>query len=262
MERQYPTGEPGERRWGAGRTSIKAAGQGQEVRLHRRRERRLRLVVPRPQDGRTRACVRSRSTSTTPGTRRSPRATSTPCSTSWASTSRPTSSTTTSTTTSTASFMLAGVKDVEAPTDIGFMGVLYRAAEKHGIKHIVEGHSFRTEGVSPLGWLYMDGGYIKAVHEQFGRLPDEDVPEPGLPGVRQVGGVQRHPPASGRCTTSTTTRRTTKKFLLGRPTAGSGTAAITSRTGSRPSTTRTSCRRASASTCGCSATRRWCGRAR
>lgn len=73
-------------------------------------------------------------------------------------------------------FMKAGVKDIEAPTDIGFMGVLYRAAEKHGIKHIVEGHSFRTEGVSPMGWLYMDGGYIKSVHNLFGTLPMKTYP--------------------------------------------------------------------------------------
>lgn len=74
------------------------------------------------------------------------------------------------------SFMLAGVKDIEAPTDIGFMGVLYRAAEKHGITHIVEGHSFRTEGVSPMGWLYMDGGYISDVHRRFGSVPMRTYP--------------------------------------------------------------------------------------
>lgn len=74
------------------------------------------------------------------------------------------------------SFLKAGVKDIEAPTDIGFMGVLYRAAENHGIKHIVEGHSFRTEGVSPMGWLYMDGGYIKDVHKKFGTLPMKTYP--------------------------------------------------------------------------------------
>lgn len=73
-------------------------------------------------------------------------------------------------------FMLAGVKDIEAPTDIGFMGVLYRAAEKHGIKHIVEGHSFRTEGISPMGWLYMDGGYIADVHRRYGRVPMKTFP--------------------------------------------------------------------------------------
>lgn len=73
-------------------------------------------------------------------------------------------------------FMLAGVKDIEAPTDIGFMGVLYRAAEKHGIKHIVEGHSFRTEGVSPMGWLYMDGGYIEDVHRKYGNVSMKTFP--------------------------------------------------------------------------------------
>lgn len=74
------------------------------------------------------------------------------------------------------SFMLSGVRDIEAPTDIGFMGVLYRSAEKHDIRYIIEGHSFRTEGVSPLGWLYMDGRYIRGVHEQFGRLPMATYP--------------------------------------------------------------------------------------
>lgn len=74
------------------------------------------------------------------------------------------------------SFMQAGVIDIEAPTDIGFMGVLYRAAEKHGIKHIVEGHSFRTEGIAPKGWVYMDGGYIKNVHKEFGTLPMKTYP--------------------------------------------------------------------------------------
>lgn len=73
-------------------------------------------------------------------------------------------------------FMLAGVKDIEAPTDIGFMGVLYRAAEKHKIRHIVEGHSFRTEGISPMGWLYMDGGYIKDVHHKYGTVPMKTFP--------------------------------------------------------------------------------------
>lgn len=65
-------------------------------------------------------------------------------------------------------FMLAGVKDIEAPTDIGLAATLYRAAEHYGIKYIIEGHSFRTEGISPLGWLYMDGKYIESIHQQYG----------------------------------------------------------------------------------------------
>ena len=74
------------------------------------------------------------------------------------------------------SFMLAGVKDVEAPTDIGLAATLYRAAEEHGVRYIIEGHSFRTEGIAPLGWIYMDGKYISSVHKQFGTRPLRTYP--------------------------------------------------------------------------------------
>lgn len=66
------------------------------------------------------------------------------------------------------SFLKAGVPDIEAPTDIGYASVLNMAAEKHMVGYVFEGHSFRTEGVSPLGWLYMDGKYIASVQAQFG----------------------------------------------------------------------------------------------
>lgn len=74
------------------------------------------------------------------------------------------------------SFMLAGVRDVDAPTDIGLMATLYRAAEAHGVRYIVEGHSFRTEGISPTGWLYMDGRYVASVHRLFGTVPMRTFP--------------------------------------------------------------------------------------
>lgn len=77
-------------------------------------------------------------------------------------------------------FLKAGVKDIEAPTDIAFMGVLYRAAEKFDIDHIVEGHSFRTEGVSPLGWLYMDGAYISDVYRKYSGKNLKSFPNLGL----------------------------------------------------------------------------------
>jgi tRNA(Ile)-lysidine synthase TilS/MesJ len=67
------------------------------------------------------------------------------------------------------SFMLSGTKDLDAPTDLALAAVLYDAAQKHRLKYIVEGHSFRTEGIAPLGWIYMDGRYISSVHRRFGR---------------------------------------------------------------------------------------------
>jgi N-acetyl sugar amidotransferase len=73
-------------------------------------------------------------------------------------------------------FLLSGVSDIEAPTDIALAATMYRAAEKHGIRYIIEGHSFRTEGIAPLGWVYMDGKYISSIHKQFGTLPMKTFP--------------------------------------------------------------------------------------
>lgn len=66
------------------------------------------------------------------------------------------------------SFLQAGVPDIEAPTDIALAATLYKAAEHYGIKYIFEGHSFRTEGISPLGWLYMDARYIASIQKTYG----------------------------------------------------------------------------------------------
>lgn len=74
------------------------------------------------------------------------------------------------------SFLKAGVRDIECPTDIGLAVTLNKACEENDIKYMFEGHSFRTEGLCPLGWLYMDGRYIKSVHRQFGTLPMKTFP--------------------------------------------------------------------------------------
>ena len=79
------------------------------------------------------------------------------------------------------SFLKAGVLDIEAPTDIGLAAVLNRAAEKYRIQYIFEGHSFRTEGIAPLGWVYMDGKYIQRVHEEFGTMPLKTFPNMLMP---------------------------------------------------------------------------------
>jgi N-acetyl sugar amidotransferase len=74
------------------------------------------------------------------------------------------------------SFFKAGVLDLDTPSDIGLATTLYKAAEKYKIKYVIEGHSFRTEGISPLGWAYMDGKYIASIHQQFGTLPLKTFP--------------------------------------------------------------------------------------
>lgn len=73
-------------------------------------------------------------------------------------------------------FIKSGVPDLEAPTDIALAATMLQAAQKFGIKYICDGHSFRTEGISPLGWLYMDGKYIETIHSLYGTVPMKTYP--------------------------------------------------------------------------------------
>ncbi|ODS09943.1 hypothetical protein VSF3289_00181 [Vibrio scophthalmi] len=74
------------------------------------------------------------------------------------------------------SHLKAGVKEIDNPTDIGLASTMNIAAEKFGIKYKIDGHSFRTEGSAPMGWVYMDAKYIQSVHKKFGKLPMKTFP--------------------------------------------------------------------------------------
>ncbi len=74
------------------------------------------------------------------------------------------------------SFLYAGVPELDGPTDIALAEVLYRAASKYNVRYIIEGHSFLTEGISPLGTHYVDGKYIDTIHRKFGRLKMKTFP--------------------------------------------------------------------------------------
>ena len=68
------------------------------------------------------------------------------------------------------SFLLAGVAEFDADTDMAFAQVLRSVAVRHRLKYILEGHSFTEEGLSPVSSNYLDGGYIADVHRKFGTL--------------------------------------------------------------------------------------------
>ena len=73
-------------------------------------------------------------------------------------------------------FFRAGVPEIEASTDLALSEVMYRAASENGVKYILEGHSFVTEGITPVGKNYFDGQYIKTIHKRFGRRRMETYP--------------------------------------------------------------------------------------
>lgn len=74
------------------------------------------------------------------------------------------------------SFFLAGVPELDGPTDIAYAEILNRVAHKFKVKYTFEGHSFIEEGISPLGSAYTDGKYIKDIHGKFGKLKMKTFP--------------------------------------------------------------------------------------
>ncbi len=78
------------------------------------------------------------------------------------------------------SMLRASVPELDALTDIALVTTQYVAAEKFKIKYILEGHSFRTEGITPnakdANWFYFDGKYIDSIQKQFGTKKIDKFP--------------------------------------------------------------------------------------
>ncbi len=74
------------------------------------------------------------------------------------------------------SFFYAGVPEIEAATDLALAETLYRAASRYGVKYVLEGHSFVTEGITPVRNNYFDGRYIQQIHRRFGDMRMESYP--------------------------------------------------------------------------------------
>ena len=91
------------------------------------------------------------------------------------------------------SFLMYGLPDADIPNDMVMTALMYKAARQHGIKYILNGHNFRTEGSTPVNWTYMDAKYIKSVYRaatgQNLTLPVFTFPEQivySLLGIKQV----------------------------------------------------------------------------
>ena len=65
----------------------------------------------------------------------------------------------------------SGLPYIDLFDDIGIASALYRTAAEEGIRWIIHSHSFRCEGINPLGWNYFDGRIARSLIKQFGRQP-------------------------------------------------------------------------------------------
>lgn len=68
------------------------------------------------------------------------------------------------------SFLKASVPEAETPTDIAIPASWHIVAAKYGVKHIISGGNFATEGILPRLWHYnaKDTKYLKHIQKTFG----------------------------------------------------------------------------------------------
>jgi asparagine synthetase B (glutamine-hydrolysing) len=75
------------------------------------------------------------------------------------------------------SYLLAGLPWLDNPTDQAIKAILYRYARAEGIKTILIGTDFRSEGKQPSEWTYGDYKQLSYVHRKFGKLKRNTYPE-------------------------------------------------------------------------------------
>ena len=89
------------------------------------------------------------------------------------------------------SFMLAGLPWIDAPTDYAIMSVLYKIAKREGVKYILTGNDFRSEGKQPTEWTYTDKRQIIEVHKRFGKHKLKTFPLISLSTLLYLGYIRR-----------------------------------------------------------------------
>jgi len=79
-------------------------------------------------------------------------------------------------------FLKASVPEADTPTDIAILSALHKVAAKYGVKHIISGGNFATEGILPKSWHYnaKDLTYFKYIHNKFGKGKIQSFPTFGF----------------------------------------------------------------------------------
>jgi N-acetyl sugar amidotransferase len=67
-------------------------------------------------------------------------------------------------------YMEAGLPWIDIPTDLAIKSILYKLALREGIKYILRGNDFRSEGSQPTEWTYGDNRQLTAIHRKYGKV--------------------------------------------------------------------------------------------
>ncbi len=80
-------------------------------------------------------------------------------------------------------YFKSGLSNLDVPQDHAFIATLYKFANKHKIKYILNGFNYSTECVNnPRDWFYFgtDMKQIRDVHKRFGTIPLNTYPFSGI----------------------------------------------------------------------------------
>jgi len=64
-------------------------------------------------------------------------------------------------------YLRAKLPWADSPTDLAIKAVLYKMAYKSGLKHVLIGHDFRSEGFQPTEWTYSDDKQMRFLSKKF-----------------------------------------------------------------------------------------------
>jgi len=88
-------------------------------------------------------------------------------------------------------YMYAGMPWIDMPTDLAIKAVLYKIAAREGVKYILRGNDFRSEGSQPTEWTYGDGKQLKYLHQKFGTVPLKTFPNYTILSLFYYGAIRK-----------------------------------------------------------------------
>jgi hypothetical protein len=75
-------------------------------------------------------------------------------------------------------YLKSGVLNFEVVCDMAFMAATYRVAQEYGVKCLLGGNNWATEGILPKAWGYRhtDAVNIRDIHDKHGSIPLKTYP--------------------------------------------------------------------------------------
>jgi N-acetyl sugar amidotransferase len=79
-------------------------------------------------------------------------------------------------------YFKASVVDIEAITDHAIVAVIYKVAQQQGVKYILSGSNFATEGIMPKSWVWTKNDLVnlRDIHRKFGKKKLKTFPTLGF----------------------------------------------------------------------------------